>query len=327
MSPLGSLTQFSFLPFGYYLVRRAHGPSYRGRMDYPDGIGDNRLHFSLFSQASHISWGASFSCQIIDSNQHKLFVSSYVGRIDLQGLIKQNLIRDDKRQVYRKGRRLTVINNDPTAFPNLPNVDANRDRTPHDVTRVLRGKVLIVDDEIDVVNTLQSYLSEKGYKNLSCTSGKGAIEALKKYDFDLLLTDLAMPEMTGIQLLQAALEIDPCLIGIIITGKGTIESAVAAMKAEAFDYLLKPFDFEVLSPILNRAMQVRELKKSEERHRNLVDELTLELRKCRNDSDKFSTKELEIFELKEEIGALKEALRTHKETYKNYLFNGGSFDE
>jgi DNA-binding NtrC family response regulator len=220
-----------------------------------------------------------------------------------------------------------VINNNPTAFPNLPNVGLNRDSTTHDVTTTQRGKVLIVDDEIDIVNTLQSYLSEKGYKTLGCTSGKSAIEALKKYDFDVILIDLAMPEMNGIQLLRAALEMDPHLIGIIITGKGTIESAVEAMKVGAFDYLLKPFDFEILSPILNRAMQVRELKKSEERYRTLVDELTLELRKCQNDSNKLSTKELEIYELKEEIEALKEALRKHKETYKNYLFNGGGFDE
>jgi DNA-binding NtrC family response regulator len=220
-----------------------------------------------------------------------------------------------------------VINNNPTAFPNLPNVDLNQDMTRQAQKTVRRGKVLVVDDELDIVNTLQSYLSEKGYKTLGCASGKGAIEALKKYDFDLLLTDLAMPDMSGIQLLQSALEIDPHLIGIIITGKGTIESAVDAIKAGAFDYLLKPFDFEILSPIINRAMQVRELTKSEEKHRNLVDELSLELRKCLNDSDRLSTKELEIYELKEEIVALKEELRIHKETYKNYLFNGGSFDE
>jgi len=220
-----------------------------------------------------------------------------------------------------------MIDNNPTAFPHLPNVGLNRHSTPQGAKTVQKGKVLVVDDETDVVNTIQSYLSEKGYKTFGCTSGKGAIEALKKYDFDLLLADLAMPEMNGIQLLQSALEIDPHLIGIIITGKGTIQSAVDAMKAGAFDFLLKPFDFTILSSILDRAMQVRELKKSEERYRTLVDELTLELRKFQNESDKFSTRELEIYELKEEIGALREEMRRYKETYKSYLFNGGGFDE
>jgi chromosome segregation ATPase len=74
-------------------------------------------------------------------------------------------------------------------------------------------------------------------------------------------------------------------------------------------------------------MQVRELKKSEERYRSLVDELTLGMRNLKNNHEKSSDKELEIYELKEEIGALREEMRKYKETYKNYLFNGGSFDE
>jgi len=220
-----------------------------------------------------------------------------------------------------------VINRNPMAFHQLPNADTTKDRILLEDKTVHRGKVLIVDDEIDIVNTLQAYLSEKGYKTLGCTSGRGAIETLKKCDFDILLIDLAMPGMNGIELLKSALEIDPHLIGIIITGKGTIESAVDAMKAGAFDYLLKPFEFALLSPILARAMKVRELRKSEERYRILVDELTHEVRELQNDGDKPTGRELEIFELKEEIEALKEALRRNKEMYRNYFFNGGGFDQ
>jgi len=220
-----------------------------------------------------------------------------------------------------------VINRNPMAFPQLPHANTTRDRILLEDITVQRGKVLIVDDEIDIVNTLQAYLTEKGYKTLGCTSGKGAIERLNKSDFDILLIDLAMPEMNGIELLKSALEIDPHLIGIIITGKGTIQSAIDAMKAGAFDYLLKPFEFELLSPILARAMKVRELRKSEERYRILVDELTHEVRKLQNDGDKPTGGELEIFELKEEIEALKEALRRNKETYDNYFFNGGGFGQ
>jgi len=220
-----------------------------------------------------------------------------------------------------------VINRNPMAFPQLPNADTTKDRILLEDKTVQRGKVLIVDDEIDIVNTLQAYLSEKGYKTLGCTSGKGAIVTLKKCDFDILLIDLAMPGMNGIELLKSALEVDPHLIGIIITGKGTIQSAVDAMKAGAFDYLLKPFEFELLSPILARAMKVRELRKSEERYRILVDELTHEVRKLQNDDDKPTGRELEIFELKEEIEALKEALRRNKEMYRNYFFNGGGFGQ
>jgi len=220
-----------------------------------------------------------------------------------------------------------VINRNPMAFPQFPDANTTKDRILLEDKTVQRGKVLIVDDEIDIVNTLQAYLSEKGYKTLGCTSAKGAIDTLKKCDFDILLIDLMMPEMNGIELLKSALKVDPHLIGMIITGKGTIQSAVDAMKAGAFDYLLKPFEFALLSPILTRAMKVRELRKSEERYRILVDELTHEVRKLQNDCDKPTGRELEIFELKEETEALKEALRRHKEMYHNFFFNGGCFDQ
>jgi len=220
-----------------------------------------------------------------------------------------------------------VINRNPTAFPELPNANINRDRTLHENKTVHKGKVLIVDDEIEIVNTLQAYLSEKGYKTLGCKSGKGAIDTVKKCDFDILLIDLMMPEMNGIEVLKSALQIDPHLIGIIITGKGTIESAVDAMKAGAFDYLLKPFEFALLSPILARAMKVRALRKSEERYRILEEELTYKVKEIQNTCDKPTGRELEIFELKEETEALNEELRRHKEMYHNFFFNGGGFEQ
>jgi len=220
-----------------------------------------------------------------------------------------------------------VLNNNPTAFPDLPNVGFNRDRMLLEDKTVHRGKVLIVDDEIDIVRILQAYLSEKGYKTLGCTSGKGAIKTLKKCDFDILLIDLMMPEMNGIELLKSALKVDPHLIGIIITGKGTIQSAVDAMKAGAFDYLLKTFEFKLLSPLLARAMKMRALMKSEEKYRSLVEELTYKVREIQNACDQPTGRELEIFELKEEIDALKESLRKYKEMYHNYFFNGGGFDQ
>mgnify|MGYP000666377313 CR=1 FL=1 len=126
-----------------------------------------------------------------------------------------------------------------------------------------RGKVLIVDDERDIIHVLQEYLSGEGYKTLGCTSGSAVINLIKKYHFDILVIDLMMPETKGIELLRSALKVDPQLIGIIITGNGTIETAVDAMKSGAFDYLLKPFDLKLLPPILARAMQVRALGKAQ----------------------------------------------------------------
>ncbi|MBI3327354.1 MAG: response regulator, partial [Nitrospinae bacterium] len=101
---------------------------------------------------------------------------------------------------------------------------------------------------------------KRGYEAVGFTSGAEALEALKAQTFDLLLTDLMMPEMDGLMLLRAALGIDPHLVGLMMTGQGTVQTAVEAMKAGAFDYVLKPFKLQVLLPTLSRAMDVRRLR-------------------------------------------------------------------
>jgi DNA-binding NtrC family response regulator len=85
-----------------------------------------------------------------------------------------------------------------------------------------------------------------------------------------------MPGMDGIQLLREALAIDPNLVGIIMTGQGTIQTAVEAMKIGAFDYILKPFDLQTLLPILSRAMEVRRLRVENVRLRQYLQRLTFE---------------------------------------------------
>ncbi len=122
------------------------------------------------------------------------------------------------------------------------------------------GKILVVDDELQLGTVLVEALQRYGYEATSCTSGSEALAELSKRDFDLLLTDLMMPEMDGITLLKAALQIDPHLIGIILTGQGTIQTAVDAMQVGAFDYVLKPFRLQNLLPILTRALNTRQLR-------------------------------------------------------------------
>jgi PAS domain S-box-containing protein len=136
------------------------------------------------------------------------------------------------------------------------------------------GSILIVDDEIETMNPLCDLLSGWEYRVIGFTSGKQALETLRDRDFDLLLTDLVMPEMTGIELIQSALQIRPLLVCIVITGQGTIQTAVEAMKTGAFDYVLKPLEFKTLRQILLRAMAVRRLRDSEERYRAIVEDQT-----------------------------------------------------
>jgi DNA-binding NtrC family response regulator len=139
-----------------------------------------------------------------------------------------------------------------------------------------QDRLLIVDDEVELKNALCETLTEEGYEVVGAVSGTEGLKALGKEEFDLLLTDLMMPGMDGIELLRKALETDPSLVGIIMTGQGTIPSAVEAMKAGAFDYMLKPFKLPTVLPILDRAMDLRRLRRENVRLRQYVEHLAYE---------------------------------------------------
>jgi signal transduction histidine kinase len=121
-------------------------------------------------------------------------------------------------------------------------------------------RILVVDDEPAQMTALCETLRDHGYEISGFSSGKPALAALQAAKFDLLLADLMMPEMDGIALLQAALAEDPDIVGIIMTGAGTIGSAVEAMKSGALDYILKPFKLSVILPVISRALAMRRLR-------------------------------------------------------------------
>jgi two-component system cell cycle sensor histidine kinase/response regulator CckA len=122
------------------------------------------------------------------------------------------------------------------------------------------GKVLVVDDEVELKNVLVQILNAQRYEATGFSTPSEALAALRDEAFDVLLTDLMMPEMDGIQLLQAAIAIDPHLVCIVMTGQGTIQTAVDAMRLGAFDYVLKPFRLQTILPVLTRAMNLRRLR-------------------------------------------------------------------
>jgi DNA-binding NtrC family response regulator len=137
-------------------------------------------------------------------------------------------------------------------------------------------RLLIVDDEVELMRALCDSLSPHGFAPTGLSEPTAAVDALRDGDFDVLLTDLMMPQMDGIQLLKTALQIDPNLVGIIMTGQGTIPTAVEAMKVGAFDYILKPFRVGTILPVLHRAMEVRRLRLENIRLRQYVEQLTFE---------------------------------------------------
>ncbi len=139
------------------------------------------------------------------------------------------------------------------------------------------GRLLIVDDEAAQMKALCDTLRDDGYETVGFTEGNAALAALRESSFDLVLTDLMMPAMDGIALFRAAQKIDPHLVGIVMTGHGTIDSAVAAMKAGALDYILKPFDLSTILPVLSRALSVRRLRMENEALTRRLQDRTVQL--------------------------------------------------
>ena len=120
-------------------------------------------------------------------------------------------------------------------------------------------RVLIVDDEPDMVDNCARILRRAGHRCLTATDPHRALSLLESERPDLLLTDLKMPEIDGLTLLKKARELDPALPVVMITAFATIESAVAAIKDGAFDYLPKNFSVDQLTLVVERALRQRRL--------------------------------------------------------------------
>ncbi|MBC8391711.1 MAG: sigma-54-dependent Fis family transcriptional regulator, partial [Deltaproteobacteria bacterium] len=123
-------------------------------------------------------------------------------------------------------------------------------------------KILIVDDELIMRESLAGWLERDGYEVERVGSGEECLELLKETRFDILLVDIKMEGMSGLDVLRHVKESDPDLDVVMITAYGSISTAIEAMKNGAYDYLLKPFDPEelgiLIEKIINHQAQVRE---------------------------------------------------------------------
>ena len=133
-----------------------------------------------------------------------------------------------------------------------------------------QARILIVDDEPDMVENCARILKREGYECLRAHDGRSALDILESARPDVLLTDLKMPELDGMALMRRAHQVDPSLPVIMVTAFSSIESAVAAVKEGAFDYLPKTFSVDQLRVSVDRALRHRSLQVE---NKNLRDQL------------------------------------------------------
>jgi DNA-binding NtrC family response regulator len=123
------------------------------------------------------------------------------------------------------------------------------------------SRILIVDDDKGICELLSSLVEGEGLRALAAGDGEMALKMIRSEDLDLLLLDIVMPGMDGMEVLRQAKDIDRELPVVLITGYADVAGAVKAMKAGAYDYLSKPFNNQEVIGIIHRAIADRGLKK------------------------------------------------------------------
>ena len=122
------------------------------------------------------------------------------------------------------------------------------------------GYLLIVDDEQSMCELLEADLKLRGFQSSWCTSGEEAIQAIKRKHFDIVLTDLNMPGLSGIQLCEQIVANRPDVPVIVMTAFGSMETAIAAIRVGAYDFVTKPVEMDMLALTLQRALKHRQLQ-------------------------------------------------------------------
>lgn len=137
----------------------------------------------------------------------------------------------------------------------------------------MKGKILIVDDEKNIRQTLSTHLESEDYEVETAMNGEEGLKEFDKKNYDLVLLDMKLPGVDGIEILKKMKEKKEDIVVIIITAYGTIENSVEAMKLGAFDYIQKPFNPDEISDIVTDVLKRNKFEKKEEDLENFDDYL------------------------------------------------------
>ena len=124
----------------------------------------------------------------------------------------------------------------------------------------MKPRILVVDDEESIREFLQIMLKKEGYDVTLAEDGQVGMDLFKKKSFDLVISDMQMPNKTGIELLKEVMQFDPSMTFMMITAFGTAETAVEAMKIGAYDYITKPFKIDEVRINIANALRSKNLE-------------------------------------------------------------------
>jgi len=136
-----------------------------------------------------------------------------------------------------------------------------------------KPNILLTDDEDTFRNIMGNELRRMGYEVTGCTNGAETVKNIQERDFDVIVLDMNMPEMDGIETLKRIKDIDPTTEVIVLTGQGSIENAVQAIKLGAYDYLTKPCRLSELDALLKKTLEKRHLSKENLHLKRLIKEV------------------------------------------------------
>jgi putative nucleotidyltransferase with HDIG domain len=133
-------------------------------------------------------------------------------------------------------------------------------------------RILIVDDEVEITEILADLLSEE-YECTRAGSAEEALSRLQESEFQLVISDITMPGMSGLDMIPHVKEFSPDTVVVMISGMQTVESAIGALRLGAFDYLMKPFDLRQVEAVVKRALEHHDLVVAKQRYENHLEEL------------------------------------------------------
>jgi len=133
-------------------------------------------------------------------------------------------------------------------------------------------RILIVDDEVEITEILADLLSED-YECTRAGSAEEALARLQDSEFHLVISDITMPGMSGLDMIPHVKELSPDTVVVMISGMQTVESAIGALRLGAFDYLMKPFDLRQVEAVVKRALEHHDLVVAKQRYENHLEEL------------------------------------------------------